>query len=149
MFRQSLRFAALAAALILSVGCRTPTSPSLVTAAPLPPATFPDVVKPARIFVFSASPGYPVSGYTSESRYVLYDDGAFALQYLRSLGSPLYPGTYKEADGKITFTFDGGGWSDPGQADARGVLEGDSLTVSYNSRMQFSDFEDGVYVRVR
>jgi hypothetical protein len=117
-----------------------PTFPSQVTPAPLPPTTFPDVVQPARIFIAASS---------AHSRYVLYDDGKFALQYLQSLGSWQYPGTYQEADGKLTFTFDGRGWSIPGQPDARGVLEGDVLTVSYNSIMQMSDFEDGVYVRTR
>lgn len=143
MVHPILRFAALAAALIMCVSCqdsRTPTSPSQVTAAPLPPTTFPDVVQPARIFVAADS---------GRSRYVLYDEGKFALQYLYSLGSWHFPGTYKEVDGQLTFTFDGDGWSIAGQPDARGVLEGDSLTVSYNVIMQLSDFENGVYVRIR
>lgn len=143
MLRQPLRFAALTAALILSVGCqdgRMPTSPSRVTPAPLPPTTFPDVEQPARVFVAANS---------ARSRYVLYDDGKFVLQYLQPLGLRDFPGTYKQPDGTLTFTFTGDGWSVPGQPDARGVLEGDSLTVSYNIIMQLSDFENGVYVRTR
>jgi hypothetical protein len=151
MVCHSLRLVALAAALVVSAACqdRTPTSPHQMQAAPLPPTTFPEVVKPARILVFSPSPLYRASAYTIDSRYVLYDDGEFALQYLRSLGSWSYSGTYKEADGKLTFTFNGRGWSVPGQPDARGVLDGDTLTVSYNIVMQMSDFEDGMYVRTR
>jgi hypothetical protein len=118
-------------------------------AAPLPPTTFPEVDQPARIFVVSPSPKYPMSAWTLNSRYVLYDNGTFVLEYLESLGSGRYRGTYREADGNLTFTFDGSGWAVAGQPDARGVLGGDTLTVSYNIIMQLSDFDDGMYVQTR
>jgi|SRR5687767_3878958 len=144
---QSLHVAVLVGALVLSAGCqdRMPTTPHPIPAAPLPPTTFPEVDQPSRIFVISPTPTYPISAWTQNSRYVLYDGGTFVLQYG---GAGQYRGTYEEADGKLIFTFDGRGWSVAGQPDARGVLEGDTLTVSYNVVMSLSDFEDAVYKRM-
>lgn len=79
------------------------------------------------------------------SRYVLYGDGSFKLQYVTPSGSFEYPGTYQLADPIVTLRFDGRSAAGPWLAD--GVLSGDSLIVRYNVVMQLSDFEDGVYLR--
>jgi hypothetical protein len=70
------------------------------------------------------------------SRYVLYDSGAFALQYL---GAELI-GSYQEHGADITFLFSPGG-------PANAIRNGDFLEVRYNDHMQQADFEDAVYKR--
>jgi hypothetical protein len=55
------------------------------------------------------------------SRYLIYDDGTFALQYASALE---YRGTYRGANAVVTFEWEG--WS---------------------AAVQLSDFEDGVYIR--
>jgi hypothetical protein len=77
------------------------------------------------------------------SRYVLYDDGTFALLFPTLQNGDLR-GRYREASGSITFDFD---WNAQ-VAGATGVLDGNSMTVTYNQVMYMSDFENGVYVRV-
>jgi hypothetical protein len=84
---------------------------------------------------------YPVRDYTKNSRFVLYDNGAFALQYV-SVGGE-YRGGYTEANGGITFEWEG--WSAAGAWGATGTVNGGSLTVRYNDIMQLTDFEDAVY----
>ena len=84
------------------------------------------------------------------SRFVLYDNGAFELQYLPGQYGPgLYPGAYQNADGVIRFLFEFEGRS-VGAAfnDATGTLKGDSLTVQYDWNMRMADFEDAVYVQM-
>jgi hypothetical protein len=84
---------------------------------------------------------YPVRDYTKQSRFVVYDDGAFALQYV-SLGIE-YRGGYTESNGVVTFQWEG--WSTAGPWGATGTLKDGSLTVQYNLIMGLSDFEDAVY----
>jgi hypothetical protein len=98
---------------------------------------------PSRTFVFDRARSYPVSGYTQTSRFVLYDNGAFVLQYV-GLGD--YRGGYRETSGVITFDWEG--WSTAGAWGATGTLKGDSLAVQYNLIMQLTDFEDATYVQV-
>ena len=45
-------------------------------------------------------------------------------------------------DGRVTFDFD---WNAQAEG-ARGVFDGNRMTVTYNLHMSLSDFEDGVYV---
>jgi hypothetical protein len=133
-----------------------PTAPaSTVTsiAAPPPgsvdaPRSFPEVSRPARVYVAVNSPMYQMHGSPLVSRYVLYDDGTFALQY-SSANHPFfeYRGTYTEASGLITFEWEG--WSVAGPWGATGSLSAESLSVRYNIIMQMSDFEDGVYSRTQ
>jgi hypothetical protein len=85
-----------------------------------------------------------VSGYTTRSRYVLYDNGAFALQYSDNGGFE-YLGGYTAANGIITFKWDG--WSTAGPWGATGTLKGDTLTVAYSEGMMMADFEDAVYLK--
>ncbi len=136
------------AMLIVGVACETPVPPTapianppVVTVPAYVPPKFPEPTGPSRIFVFDHELVYPVSGYTLNSRFVLYDTGAFALQY----AGVEYRGGYKESDGTIVFDWEG--WSSAGPWGATGVLRGNTLTVEYNLVMSLSDFEDGVYVR--
>jgi hypothetical protein len=87
---------------------------------------------------------YRVSDYTKKSRFVLYDNGAFVLQF-PSLGEGGYRGGYADANGVVVFEWEG--WSVAGPWGATGTVTGDSLTVRYNQIMQLTDFEDAVYVR--
>jgi hypothetical protein len=80
------------------------------------------------------------------SRYVLYGDGTFSLQYVRpDWGFFEYPGRYSRSGSLFTFDFDGSNTAGSWLAD--GILRGDSLIVKYNIVMQLADFEDGVYLR--
>ena len=143
------------ALLMLVVGCGSP-GPASPTDARQPPvwsapnatqvASFPPPSGPGRTFVFGRELLYPVSSYTSTSRFVLYDNGAFVLQY-PSLVGPGYRGEYQQVGASITFEWEG--WSVAGPWGATGSLSGDSLTVRYNSVMQWTDFEDAVYVLMR
>jgi hypothetical protein len=115
-----------------------------VSAAPTwhrPAPGFPWVDRPAGIYdrvTYSFIPG--------SSRYVLYDNGTFSLQYsLAQWGLVEYKGRYSRADSLITFDWDG--WSTMGPWGADGILRDDTLIVKYNLVMLLSDFEDGVYVR--
>jgi hypothetical protein len=98
---------------------------------------------PSRTFVFDHALTPYVDDYTPTSQFVLYDDGGFVMQYL-SIGAD-YRGGYTEANGAVSFAWEG--WSVAGSWGATGTLQGDSLTVHYNSIMQLTDFADAVYVR--
>ena len=109
---------------------------------PTPPLSpnFPALSGPSRSFTFDRELSSPVSAYTKESRFVLYDNGAFVLQYV-SLAAE-YRGGYSEVNGVIAFDF-GGPWR------ATGTVKSNSLTVQYNLIMAFADFEEAVYVLMR
>lgn len=84
----------------------SPTGPSQPTAfspTPQPSTNFPPLSGPSRSFTFDRELSLPVSGYTKESRFVLYDNGAFVLQYLGLAAQ--YPGGYTEANGVIFSTL--------------------------------------------
>jgi hypothetical protein len=129
-------------------------SPSAPESVAVPPP-FPAVSRPARVYLGSENL-YPSSVYQSSlaSRFVLYDDGTFALQFA-SVKNPFfeYRGTYIEAtlptppEVFITFTWEG--WSSAGPWGATGTLNDRSLTVAYNLIMVMTDFVDGVYVRTQ
>jgi hypothetical protein len=140
------------ALLVLAAACGSsaPTSPtgtnqprSFPPATPPPARNFPPLSGPSRTFVFDRELSYRVSDYTKQSRFVLYDNGAFVLQYT-SLGDKGYVGGYKDANGVIAFEWEG--WSAAGPWGATGTLKGDVLTIQYNEIMQLTDFENAVYV---
>jgi hypothetical protein len=130
--------------LVFSVACSNgnlPTAPSPRPTQPPPTVGVPPLIGPADIYLFSATlPPYPVRPYTTASKYVLYDNGAFSLRYASPGGE--YVGTYRQENGLISFRF---------VADDRwfatGTLNGDSLEVRYNAVMDLSDFESAVYRR--
>ena len=92
-----------------------------------------------RVFAYSAPFVYPVSAYTIASEFRLYQDGKFAL----AMPGGAYRGTYTQANGIITFDWEG--WSLAGPWGATGTLCGNSLRVEYNVIMMLTDFEDAVY----
>jgi hypothetical protein len=138
----------LCALLVTLAGCGDsylPVEPSLpARGEPTPPAItpeFPSISQPALIYNRVSSSFIPGS-----SRYVLYDDSKFSLQYVSpKWGFFEYLGTYSRANSAIAFEFEG--WNVMGPWLADGIVAGDSLTVKYNDVMLLSDFEDGVYVR--
>ena len=123
----------------------TGQAPAVPLPAPPPATTFPPLSGPSRTFVFDRELSHRVSDYTKMSRFVLYDNGAFALQY-PSLGQGGYRGKYEDAHGVITFEWEGS--SVAGPWGASGALRGDALTVQYNQMMRLDDFEDAVYMRI-
>ena len=151
----SVRRSAVVVLLVLVSACggSGPTSPTATNPNPAvspstpPPVTsFPPLSGPSRTFIFDRGLSLSVSDYTMKSRLVLYDNGAFVLQY-PSLGEGGYRGGYRDANGAITFEWEG--WSAAGPWGAAGTVKGDSLTVQYNLIMQLTDFEDAVYVLMR
>jgi hypothetical protein len=152
MMRTGIPWASLASLVIVSVSCgssgpstptTTLTSPTIVLPPGVPPRpNFPAPTGPSRTFVFDHQLSYPVSDYTKASRFVLYDDGAFTLHYTSLPGNP-YRGGYSDANGTITFDWEG--WSVAGPWGATGTISGHTLTVRYNDIMMWTDFEDAVY----
>ena len=138
-------------------GCRNvmgptaPSGPNVAPAVPVPSppspgqVSFPPLSGPSRTFVFDRQVSYPVS-HSQGSRFVLYDSGAFALEY----PTFTYRGAYRDTNGTIEFLFQfgGRGAAEPWD-DATGTLNGDSLTVLYEETMQQNDFENAVYVLMR
>jgi hypothetical protein len=152
--KNTVRRSWLIALAVMATACRDVVLPTAATSVPssVPPSStssqpigtppaFPSVTRPARIYVAVDLPYYSMHGSPLASRYVLYDDGTFALQYA-SANYPFfeYRGTYKEANDLVTFV-DGESWT--------ATLSGDSLAVRYTEMMHHSDFLDGVYVRSR
>ena len=76
------------------------------------------------------------------TRYVLHDDGTFALQFSSVAGFSEYRGRYTRAGSQLSFDWDA--W---GAGAASATLVGDDLSVKYAERMSLNDFVDGVYVR--
>lgn len=125
----------------------SPTSTN-VTPATDSPRSFPPVSRPARIYVGVDSPASPRHGSPLASRYVLYDDGRFSLQYSSANYRFFeYRGTFTEVDSIVTFEWEA--WSAAGPWGATGSLSDASLSVRYNIIMMLTDFEDGVFLRER
>jgi hypothetical protein len=145
----AIRCAALLAVVVLATACggRSPTAPTMPPVASTPPPApspeFPAITRPASVYNFADAPFLPAD-WTRRSRFVLYDDGRFSLQYA-GLGE--YPGTYTVASTRIQFAFDG--WSTAGSLGATATLVDDRLSVQFNMVMLMSDFEDAVYVRMK
>ena len=107
--------------------------------------SFPDLQRPGQIFV--APPGLYDRGFSEMhggpliSRYVLYEDGSFSLQFLSiRFGFFEYAGRRTTDNGHLWFSF-----FDDARWDARATLEAGKLSVRYNVIMMLSDFVDGVY----
>lgn len=139
----------LGALLVTLAGCKD--SPLPVESSTPPPSQPPSG---AQILTGFPAPSSPAGIYDrtspsvipGNSRYVIYENGTFSLQYVRpDWGFFEYRGRYSRTDSAITFQFDG--WSSMGPWLAGGIFAGDSLTVKYNEVMGLSDFEDGVYIQ--
>ena len=132
----------------LSAACTDdpPTAPSSVPtpAAPVQPrpaVDVPPLTGPSITYLFlSGRFSRPVAHYTATSQYVLYDNGAFALQ----IASPpsQTTGIYQQEAARITFRF-----AASSQWEATATLNGNKLEVQYNETMQGADFEDADYRR--
>ncbi len=146
-----VRCGTLLAFLVFSVACgnadgptapsSTPSTPTPPPTPPPPPAGQPPLSGPATTFLFFSGPlAIPVSPETTNSRYVLYDNGAFSFKYLSFAGE--YTGSYRQEDGRIFFDFEANSsW------DASSTLNDNLLEIRYSDRMQHSDFENAVYRR--
>ena len=145
--------AVVAALITLSIGCADATGPDPYTriqgpatppaATPVVPRAFPALSRPGQIYV--ATPGLYASIRNLSSRFVLFTDGTFELQFLGDGEYFAYTGRYQRVDATVTFEWDG--WSTAGPWGATGTLTGDQLAVRFNIIMQLSDFLDGTYVR--
>ena len=152
--RRILAGGAVGVLLVLEAGCSDvlvprpsadPPPQAGPTAPPVVPS-FPPVDSAATVYLRASATSF-VPGH---SRYVLFEDGTFALQYVRPDLPPHraffeYAGRYARAASALRFAFDG--WSTMGPWLADGLVLGDSLIVAYNDVMLWADFEDGVYVR--
>jgi hypothetical protein len=96
-----------------------------------------------RTFVFDRSLSGYEDAYSPGSFFNLYDNGAFVLEYPAVATDPGYFGAYTEANGAITFAWEG--WNIAGPWGATGTLNGDSLAVNFNDTMQGTDFVAAVY----
>jgi hypothetical protein len=99
---------------------------------------FEAVTEPARIYVDATSCPDP-------SRYVLYADGTFVLQYQSFTRG--YRGTYREINGTVVFD-----WEDrsvAGPWGATGAITDSTVAVAYNFVMNMSGFDDAVYTRAQ
>jgi hypothetical protein len=96
-----------------------------------------------RTFVYGHDLQFPASDYTKQSRYILYDDGAFVMHFEGHSDTAGGDGVYTETNGAVTFVWASGAWT------ATGSLGGDLLTVRYNAVAQGADFEDVVYKLLR
>ena len=148
----------------LACGAEQPTAPSAVSVQPTitqppPPEPRPSG-EPVATYVFSGPLEYAIRGFTSGSKYLLYDNGVFGLRY--DAFAHVYLGTYREDNDTITFRFDDGwtwdqGWSCLSDSRptggrcpfATGTLKGDLLEVRYGDSMQQADFENALYRRSR
>ena len=141
--------------LMLSAACGSsgPTSPTGTNQPPgpsrpssPPKISFPPLSGPSRTFVFDRELSYAVRDFTRQSRFVLYENGAFGLYYPTI--AYVYRGAYQGANGVLMFRFDSstGRSVDEPWDDATGTLKGDSLTLEYDDIMQHADFENAVYV---
>ena len=146
----TVRRGAVVVLLALSAACGSavpsPTSPPGLLPGPTPqpsviPTSVPPLSGPSRTFIFERA-DYGVAVYTRESSFVLYDNGAFALQTGGQYRGQ-YRGSYTTLENALLhFKFEGDDqWS------ATGKLEADSLEVQYNTMMQMDDFENAVYAR--
>jgi hypothetical protein len=97
---------------------------------------------PLRSFVFRETPYSDWAYEIRSTRFILYDNGTFALRYEASGHD--YRGTYTESEGQILFT-----WANWPLGSATGTIDGDLLTVRYNEYLQMTDFVDAVYVLLR
>jgi hypothetical protein len=78
------------------------------------------------------------------SRYVIYDDGTFELQFVSAVrGFFTYAGTYSRSGADVVLDFSdsdtAGAWN--GMA----TLSGDQMSVKYSVIMMMADFVDGIY----
>jgi len=134
--------AAVTAATIVSCGSSETSAP---TAPNQPVAPKPIVPTPSTPAILGIYDRLTPSVIVGTSRYVLYQDSSFALEYNTGGASYRYPGRFTRADSLVRFTFTVPVTAEPWVADA--ILKGDVLAVQYNTLMVLSDCENGEYLR--
>jgi hypothetical protein len=150
--RLCARRALLVGLVSLATGCMdsTPTStaalPHQLPPAPSPvpqPPPVPSITGPSVLYARVSPSSYPGGG----DSYLLSlgADSAFVIVWGGGVTYPGWAGRYQRADSVLVFHYDA--WSSAGGLEGRGTLRGDTLFLRYNSIMQMTDFEDGVYVR--
>jgi hypothetical protein len=138
-------------AMVIAAACAEPVAPGASPAtAPLDQdlwsADFPEASGPGRIFNFSSRDRYPVSPRTIQSRFVLYDDSTFSLQFR---GEPDgYHGRYTE-DGRDLSLVSMPPSPRFSAWRATGTLDGLVLTVRYWPEDHWLHLEDAVYTLAR
>jgi len=112
---------------------------------PNSPSPFPAVTRPGSVYNeksrLYAAPTDP----SAVSRYVLYDDGTFELQFQNRFGSFAFGGHYQTSNGTVTLAFEGA--NIVGLWEATASLQNDEMSVMYNEVMVGADFVNGVYAR--
>ena len=115
-----------------------PTLPAPLTPVPTPAPVpgFPPLSRPGTVYDRTSPSAF------GPSRYVLFEDSTFALQYKTgAFGFAEYKGRYGRTGTELHLLFDGN--HETWYASAK--AEGDSLVVKYSDFMVGSDFENGVY----
>lgn len=116
----------------------TVTTTALTPQPPVGAPYFPPLGRPGKIY----NGGPEIYGANMITRYVLYDDGRFSLQFSNYTALIFeYGGTYSLSDSMYTFAFDEPDWQ------ALATVQGDKLIVTYNDDASLSDFNNGVYTR--
>lgn len=149
---------ALLAAVLGGCGDAYPTAPGQDDAPGVAPHSavatgFPEPSGPARVYSLVSEDTRGWTGSRMDSRYVLYDNGAFALQF--SGTSSQTNGRYVDTDGLLELAWeqnstvpedhpDPARW--PGPWEATATLAGDTLSVAYPVHMWLVGFLDAVYV---
>ncbi len=158
-------FSPIIAAACLAVGCigcgsgdgivappafPKPQSPTLAQTPTSNLSNYPTLTHPGAVYTQQSQESASAVAYPGSltSRYVIYDDGSFDLQYISEhFGFFSYAGTYTESGMVVTLNFhDGNGATGPWVA--TGTLSGNQMNVKYNLSAGLADFEDAVYVRV-
>ena len=154
--RQSVLAVVLGAVISLMTGCNSspPTAPAPLPPGPATPTpgptsgtfSFPELTRPATVYLQAEPDAFVYNNRGLKSRYVLYDDGTFALQFADVDGKVYeYLGRYLLAGADVSFAF----WQESlaGPYGATATIAGDRLSVRYSDIMHESDFIDAVYVR--
>lgn len=131
--------------LVACSGTDRPTAPTALSRPPVvvpppPPVEQPPFSGARPVHEFSGPLAYSVSDYTTTSEYVVYDSGAFILQYLGFE----YRGKYEGDAAELRFYF-----TDDSQWSATGTLNGELLEIRYSFIAQLDGFDNAVYKRVR
>lgn len=131
-----------------AVTLRPPPATDTTTIVAAPPYRPP--TRAATVYQERGDPASPASlGATRPSRYVLYADSTFELQFSSAnRGLFGYSGRFFRPESGLLLTLSG--WSPEGQWAAQGALIADTLRVTYapNNFLTIS-LSDGDYIRVR
>ncbi len=147
----------LLSSVLLAAGCGEPTTtgPSRPPSAPITPITPitpatptpqpPTITGPAVLYQRIS----PQLSYGSADAYLLSlgPDSAFTIIFPIGTESAGWSGRYARAGSLLAFLFKA--WSAAGPLEAGGTVRGDTLFLRYNTLMQLTGFEDGVYLESR